>query len=131
MTSPLPTAPLVLIVDDNEKNLRLHRDVLRAAGLRTLEAATGADGIALATTHAPDVILMDLGLPDMDGSDAARSLAEDGRTAHIPVVALTSLRLEDGGDRLRASGFAGYLEKPISVADFPEQVRGYARQTTG
>ena len=130
MTSPLP-APLVLIVDDNEKNLRLHRDVLRAAGLRTLEAATGSEGIALATTHAPDVILMDIGLPDMDGTEATRALAGDTRTAHIPVVALTSLRLEHGGERLRASGFAGYLEKPISVADFPEQVRSYARRTTG
>ena len=131
MTSALPEAPLVLIVDDNERNLKLHRDVLRAAGLRTLEAATGAEAIALATTHAPDVILMDLGLPDMDGTDAARALAEDERTEQIPVVALTSLRLEDAGDRLRAAGFAGYLEKPISVDAFPEQVRRYVRRLTG
>ncbi len=131
MTSALPEAPLVLIVDDNERNLKLHRDVLRAAGLRTLEAATGAEAIALATTHAPDVILMDLGLPDMDGTDAARALAEDERTEQIPVVALTSLRLEDEGDRLRAAGFAGYLEKPISVGAFPEQVRRHVRRLTG
>ncbi len=131
MTSALPEAPLVLIVDDNERNLKLHRDVLRAAGLRTLEAATGAEAIALATTHAPDVILMDLGLPDMDGTDAARALAEDERTEQIPVVALTSLRLEDEGDRLRAAGFAGYLEKPISVRAFPEQVRRHVRRLTG
>ena len=131
MTSALPEAPLVLIVDDNERNLKLHRDVLRAAGLRTLEAATGAEAIALATTHAPDVILMDLGLPDMDGTDAALALAEDERTEQIPVVALTSLRLEDGGVRLRAAGFAGYLEKPISVAAFPEQVRRHVRRPTG
>ena len=131
MTSALPEAPLVLIVDDNERNLKLHRDVLRAAGLRTLEAATGAEAIALATTHAPDVILMDLGLPDMDGTDAARALAEDERTARIPVVALTSLRLEDEGDRLLAAGFAGYLEKPITVTVFPEQVRRHVRRPTG
>ena len=131
MTSALPEAPLVLIVDDNERNLKLHRDVLRAAGLRTLEAATGAEAIALATTHAPDVILMDLGLPDMDGTDAARALADDERTEQIPVVALTSLRLEDEGDRLRAAGFAGYLEKPISVTVFPEQVRRHVRPLTG
>jgi two-component system cell cycle response regulator DivK len=131
MTPPPPDTPLVLIVDDNEKNMKLHRDVLRAAGLRTLGAATGADAIALATAHTPDVILMDLGLPDMDGTDAARALAEDTRTAHIPVVALTSLRLEHGNDRLRAAGFAGYLEKPISVAAFPEQVRHYVRGMTG
>jgi two-component system cell cycle response regulator DivK len=131
VTSALPEAPLVLIVDDNERNLKLHRDVLRAAGLRTLEAATGAEAIALATTHAPDVILMDLGLPDMDGTDAARALAEDERTEQIPVVALTSLRLEDEGDRLRVAGFAGYLEKPISVTAFPEQVRRHVRRLTG
>jgi two-component system, cell cycle response regulator DivK len=131
VTSALPGAPLVLIVDDNERNLKLHRDVLRAAGLRTLEAATGAEAIALATTHAPDVILMDLGLPDMDGTDAARALAEDERTEQIPVVALTSLRLEDEGDRLRVAGFAGYLEKPISVTAFPEQVRRHVRRLTG
>ncbi len=130
MTSALPEAPLVLIVDDNERNLKLHRDVLRAAGLRTLEAATGAEAIALATAHAPDVILMDLGLPDMDGTDAARALAEDERTEQIPVVALTSLRLEDEGDRLRAAGFAGYLEKPIDVSAFPDQVRSYCRRAT-
>ena len=128
MTSALPEVPLVLIVDDNERNLKLHRDVLRADGLRTLEATTGAEAIDLATTHAPDLILMDLGLPDMDGTDAARALAEHPRTAQIPVVALTSLRLEDAGDRLRNAGFAGYLEKPISVVDFPAQVRGYCGQ---
>ena len=74
---------------------------------------------------------MDLGLPDMDGTDAARALAEDERTEQIPVVALTSLRLEDDGGRLRAAGFAGYLEKPISVAEFPGQVRRYARRMPG
>jgi two-component system, cell cycle response regulator DivK len=120
--------PLVLIVDDNEKNLKLHRDVLRAAGLRTLEAATAAEGIALATAQTPDVILMDLGLPDMNGSEAARTLAADPRTARIPVVALTSLRLDHESDLLRTGGFAGYLEKPISVADFPDQVRRYCRE---
>lgn len=120
--------PLVLIVDDNEKNLKLHRDVLRAAGLRTLEAATAAEGIALATAQAPDVILMDIGLPDMNGAEAARTLAGDPRTARIPVVALTSLRLDHESDRLRIAGFAGYLEKPISVADFPDQVRRYCRE---
>jgi two-component system cell cycle response regulator DivK len=131
VTSPLPEAPLVLIVDDNEKNLKLHRDVLRAAGFRTLEAATGAESVALAKVHTPDVILMDLGLPDMDGTEAARALAADARTARIPVVALTSQRLEDDGARLLAAGFAGYLEKPITVAAFPEQVRGYARRLPG
>ena len=128
MTHALPEPPLVLVVDDNERNLKLHCDVLAASGLRTLEATTAAEAIALAATHQPHVILMDIGLPDMDGASAAGVLAEDPRTAQIPVVALTSVRLEHVGDRLRGAGFAGYLEKPISVTDFPAQVRGYCRE---
>ena len=136
MTSPAPGAsvsgetavgPLVLIVDDNEKNLKLARDVLRAAGFSTVEAATGAEGIARAAEHLPQVILMDLRLPDMDGTDAARRLGEGAQTARIPVVALSSLPLGSGGDWYRAAGFAGYLEKPISVGEFPDQVRRYCK----
>jgi two-component system, cell cycle response regulator DivK len=123
--------PLVLIVDDNEKNLKLARDVLRAAGLQTLDAASGAEGIALAAEHLPDVILVDLRLPDMDGTDAARKLGDEARTARIPVVALSALPLEGAGDWLLAAGFAGYLEKPISVVEFPDQVRRYCTSTRG
>jgi two-component system cell cycle response regulator DivK len=116
-----------LIVDDNEKNQRLVRDVLRNAGFRTIEAASGGEGIALAAEHEPDVILMDLRLPDMDGTDASRRLGEGTRTARIPVVALSSLPLD--GDWFRAAGFAGYLEKPFTVREFPDRVRCYC--TTG
>ena len=116
---------LVLIVDDNQKNLKLARDVLRAAGFHTLEADSGAEGIALAVKHLPDVILMDIRLPDMNGSDAARTLGTTARTARIPVVALSALRLERDADWLVAAGFAGYLEKPINVGEFPDQVRRY------
>ena len=120
-------APLVLIVDDNQKNMKLARDVLRAAGFRTLDGASGAEGIALAEQHLPDVILMDIGLPDMDGTTAARKLREVARTERIPVVALSALPLEDNW--FLAAGFAGYLEKPISVRAFPDQVRGYCART--
>ena len=127
MTSPSPAArpPLVLIVDDNEKNRKLARDVLRAAEFRTIEATTGGEAIALAAEHLPDLILMDMRLPDMDGTDAARRLGDAERTAPIPVVAVSSLPVERGGDWFRAAGFAGCLEKPISVRAFPEQVRRY------
>jgi two-component system, cell cycle response regulator DivK len=118
--------PLVLIVDDNGKNRKLARDILSAAGFRTLDAETASDGIALATEHLPDVILMDLRLPDMDGCEAARKLAAGMRTAAIPIVALTSLSLEEYSTGFHDAGFAGYLEKPIDVGRFPEQVRGFA-----
>jgi two-component system cell cycle response regulator DivK len=138
VTSPSPgpqacgqadTVPLVLIVDDSEKNLKLARDVLRAAGLRTLEAASGGEGIVLAAEHRPDVILLDLVLPDMDGMDVARKLRSGVRTARIPVVALSALRPDGDGDRLLAAGFAGYLQKPINVGEFPDQVRLYCARS--
>ena len=127
--APLPDPtdtepPLVLIVDDNERNLKLARDVLRAAGFRTLEAASGAEGIALAAEGLPDVVLLDLRLPDMDGADVASKLRDGARTARIPVVALSALRVDDS-EWLLAAGFVGYLEKPISVGEFPDQVRRY------
>src|SRR5262245_40530265 len=127
MTAIPPGAepPLVLIVDDSDRNLKLARDVLRAAGFRTLEAASGAEGIALATDHVPDVVLMDLHLPDMDGVDAARRLAGATRTAHIPIVALSASRLERSEGWLLEAGFAGRLEKPMRVSEFPDQVRRF------
>jgi two-component system, cell cycle response regulator DivK len=117
--------PLVLIVDDNEKNLKLARDVLRSRGFETLEAASGTEGITLATEHLPDVILLDLRLCDMAGVEVTRKLAGDPQTASIPVVALSALPLEGGSDWLESVGFAGYIEKPISIAQFSDAVRGY------
>jgi two-component system cell cycle response regulator DivK len=120
---------LVLIVDDNERNMRLARDVLRAAGFRTLEAGCGTDGVAVATEHLPDVILMDIRLPDMAGTEAARLLKSDPRTRQIPIVALTSLAMKGDRESLLEAGFDGYLEKPISVREFPEQVRAVCRKS--
>jgi two-component system cell cycle response regulator DivK len=117
----------VLVVDDDERNRKLAQDVLRRSGLRTIEAASGRAAIALARDHLPDVVLLDLGLPDLEGRDVARVLRE-GRTATIPIVALSALRYQDVGIRLLSEGFAGYLEKPIDVRTFPEQVRDYCRR---
>lgn len=118
----------VLIVDDNDKNRKLARDILRATGFRTFEAATGAEGVALAGEHVPDVILMDLRLPDMVGTEAARRLADDERTARIPLVAMSASPLAGSGDWVESAGFAGWLEKPISVDTFPDQVRDYCTE---
>jgi len=116
---------LILIVDDNEKNVKLARDVLRFAGFRTLEAGTGGDGVSLAAEHLPDLVLMDIRLPDMDGTVALQRLKGDERTAGIPVVALTSFAMKGDRERFIAAGFDGYLEKPIAVREFPEQVRSH------
>jgi two-component system cell cycle response regulator DivK len=118
-------------VDDNAKNLKLAGDVLGMAGFRTLAAGSGEQAVALAAEQLPDVILMDLRLPDMDGTEAARSLARDERTASIPVVAFTSVALEEASGWLADAGFADYIEKPIDVETFPQLVRGHCRRTTG
>lgn len=121
---------VVLIVDDNEKNRKLAATVLSAAGFQTLEAGTAAEGLALAAERVPDVILMDLRLPDMDGTEAARTLRDDEPTAGIPVVAMSALPLEGSGEWLEAAGFAGSIEKPIRVDTFPDQVRRFCVDET-
>ncbi|MGH9037425.1 MAG: response regulator [Acidimicrobiia bacterium] len=122
---------LVLIVDDNEINLRLVRDILQYHGFRTLEAATATDGIALAAERRPDLVLMDIQLPDMDGVSALRRLRAEPGTRAIPVVALTASVLPADRERLAGAGFDGYLAKPIDVRAFPAQVRRYCAAASG
>jgi two-component system, cell cycle response regulator DivK len=114
---------LVLIVDDDERNAKLVRVVLEAAGLQTISAGTAAEALALAAEHGPALVLMDLRLPDLGGVEAAERLAEGERTAHIPVVALSAEPAAEAASWLHDTVFAGYLEKPIDVQMFPEQVR--------
>jgi two-component system, cell cycle response regulator DivK len=115
----------VLVIEDDERNRKLARDVLGAAGFLTLEAATATEGITLAREHLPDVILLDLRLPDIGGAAAARILKDDEKTASIPIVAMSALTLEGNHDWLEATGFAGAIEKPISVQSFPDEVRRF------
>jgi CheY-like chemotaxis protein len=117
--------PLVLIVDDSARNRKLAGDVLRLARFRTLEAGTAAEAIALASEQLPDVILMDLRLPDRDGTEAARTLRAAPRTSSIPIVALTALPVDARDDWLVEAGFAGAIVKPIDTEAFPELVRGF------
>jgi two-component system, cell cycle response regulator DivK len=119
---------LILIVEDNEKNLKLVRDILKFKGYRTLDAKSAEDGIALAESHQPDLILMDIQLPGTDGMTALRQLRDGPRTASIPVVALTAFAMKDDRERFLAAGFDGYLDKPINVKEFPEQVRRFCEQ---
>ena len=114
---------LVLIVEDNDKNLKLARDVLRFSGFRTVEAVDGETGVRLAAEHRPDAILMDIQLPGIDGVTALERIRSDPATAQIPAAALTASVM--AGDRARfvEAGFDGFIAKPIEVSAFPQQVR--------
>jgi two-component system, cell cycle response regulator DivK len=100
----------ILVVEDNEKNMKLFRDVLGAKGYRTLEATTGTRAVELATAHRPNLVLMDI-----DGVEALGRLRGDTRTASIPVLALTAQAMEGDRERFLAAGFDGYVSKPVNV----------------
>ncbi len=121
----------ILVVEDNEKNMKLFRDVLAAVGYRTLEATTGRDAIDLATEHTPDLVLMDIQLPDLDGVQALQRLRADARTETIPVVALTAQAMRGDRERFLAAGFDGYVSKPVNVRDLIETVRHHCGGRTG
>jgi two-component system cell cycle response regulator DivK len=114
------------VVEDNEKNMKLFRDVLQAAGYRTLEATTGGEAVALAADHAPDLVLMDIQLPDIDGVEALGRLRANERTASVPVLALTAQAMEGDRERFLAAGFDGYLSKPVNVTDLVASVKRYS-----
>src|SRR5262249_35761095 len=116
---------VILVVEDNERNLELLRDVLEYAGYDVRVARTGEDGVTLAVKEPPDLVLMDLQLPGIDGMEALRQLRASPRTAGIPVVAVTAQAMKQERERALEAGFDGYVEKPISVRAFPEQVRGF------
>jgi two-component system cell cycle response regulator DivK len=113
----------VLVVEDNERNMKLFRDVLVAAGYRTLEAFTGGRAVELSLEQAPDLVLMDVRLPDIDGVEALSRLRADARTAAIPVLALTAQAMQGDRERFLAAGFDGYLAKPVDVLELLGTVR--------
>lgn len=114
----------ILIVEDTEDNRRILRDLLTAAGFGIVEASDGRRGVEMAQTEQPDLILMDIQLPVMDGYEAARRLKADHATRHIPVVAVTSYALSGDEDRALAAGCDGYIAKPFS----PRNVLALVRQ---
>ncbi|TMB92613.1 MAG: response regulator [Chloroflexi bacterium] len=125
MTAPIGDSRLVLIVEDNEKNLKLARDLLQYHGFRTIEATDAETGLRMAAESLPDIILMDVELPGMDGVTALQRLREDAVTAAITVVAVTASVMPVDQERFASAGFAGIIVKPIDVKAFPGQVRGY------
>jgi two-component system, cell cycle response regulator DivK len=118
----------ILVVEDNEKNMKLFRDVLLATGYRTLEATTGGEAVELAVEHCPDLVLMDIQLPDIDGLEALGQLRADGRTARVPVLALTAQAMEGDRERFLAAGFDGYLSKPVNISEFVATVKRYCEE---
>jgi two-component system, cell cycle response regulator DivK len=113
----------VLVVEDNEKGMKLFRDVLQVTGYRTLEATTGARAVELATEHVPQLVLMGIQLPDMGGIEALGRLRADERTASIPVVALTAQAMHGDRERFLAAGFDGYISKPVNIAELVGTVK--------
>jgi two-component system cell cycle response regulator DivK len=116
---------LILIVEDNDKNLELVRDLLQVSGYHTLEAMNAADGVALAAAHRPDLILMDVQLPDSDGVAALERLRGQPGLVLTTVVALTAFAMREDRERLLAAGFDGYTSKPIEIRAFLEQVQQF------
>ena len=112
----------ILVVEDNALNLKLVRDVLTVSGYEVVEAQSGEEGVALAGTCDPDLVLMDLQLPGIDGYEALRLLRKDPRLGGVPVVAVTAFAMREDRERTAREGFDGYLSKPISVRALPAQV---------
>lgn len=118
---------LILIVEDNEKNMKLVRDILQAKGYQTVEAVTAEDGIALALKHNPDLVLMDIQLPGMNGMEALKVLRADAATANIPVVAITASVMTQDRQQIMDTGFNGFIEKPINLKEFLATVQASVR----
>lgn len=114
---------VILIVEDNERNLKLVRDVLQVKGYTTLEAVTGEEGVKLAIEQKPDLVLMDIQLPGISGIDALRVLRANPVTATIPVIAVTASVMQQDRTMITEAGFDAYVGKPISLKEFLDAVR--------
>jgi two-component system cell cycle response regulator DivK len=119
------TGQRILVIEDNPKNLKLVRDVLEYSGFEVLEATTGEDGVRMAADKTLDLVLMDLQLPGIDGMEALRLIRTGPRNQDVPIVAVTASAMPDDRARAIASGFDGYVEKPISARALPQQVRDF------
>ena len=113
----------VLIVEDNEKNMKLARDVLQAKGYKTLEAVTGEEGVTLAKQHIPDLVLMDIQLPGINGIEAFKQIRAETKTAKVPVVALTASVTPTDRSAITAAGFDAFVSKPINLKEFLDTVK--------
>ena len=118
-------AKTVLIVEDNILNMKLFNDLLEAHGYSTLKTADGIEALELTRQHKPDLILMDIQLPEVSGLDVTRWIKEDESISHIPIIAVTAFAMKGDEERMLRGGCEAYMAKPISVAKFLETVRAY------
>ncbi|CTQ54103.1 Polar-differentiation response regulator DivK [Roseibium album] len=118
-------AKTVLIVEDNELNMKLFHDLLEAHGYNTLQTRTGIEALQLARENRPDLILMDIQLPEVSGLEVTKWIKEDENIAAIPVIAVTAFAMKGDEERIRQGGCEAYISKPISVAKFLETVRTF------
>jgi two-component system cell cycle response regulator DivK len=118
----------ILIVEDNDKNMKLVRDILQHKGYRTIEAATGEDGVRLAVEQRPDLVLMDIQLPDIDGIAALARIREDPTLDAMPVVAVSASVMPEDQHKIVSSGFDAYLTKPISLKPFLATVERFVQR---
>jgi two-component system cell cycle response regulator DivK len=121
-------AKTILIVEDNELNMKLFNDLLEANGFRTVQTRNGIEALALARQHHPDLILMDIQLPEVSGLQVTQWLKQDEELRHIPVIAITAFAMKGDEERIREGGCEAYLSKPISVAKFLETVRHFTAE---
>ncbi|GHB48433.1 response regulator [Pseudovibrio japonicus] len=119
----------VLIVEDNELNMKLFNDLLEAHGYATLQSRNGMEALELARAHKPDLILMDIQLPEVSGLEVTKWIKEDDDLKVIPVIAVTAFAMKGDEERIRQGGCEAYISKPISVRNFLETVSGFLQQT--
>jgi len=119
------TARRVLVVEDNPLNLKLIRDVLQISGYDVIEAQSGEEGLRVAQQNPPDLVLMDLQLPGIDGTETLRRLRQGTLGPNVPVVAVTALAMAEDKEAAARAVFDGYLEKPISVRALPGQIEAF------
>ena len=121
-------AKTVLIVEDNELNMKLFNDLLEAHGYATLQTRNGLEALDIAREHEPDLILMDIQLPEVSGLEVTKWLKEDDALSHIPVIAVTAFAMKGDEEKIRQGGCEAYISKPISVSTFLATVDGFLKE---
>jgi len=123
-----PMQKCILIVEDNELNMKLFNDLLEAHGYRTVQTRSGVEALDLARLHKPDLILMDIQLPEVSGLQVTQRIKDDENLRHIPVIAITAFAMKGDEEKIRQGGCEAYLSKPISIVKFLETVRSYLHE---